>query len=266
MIILTILKQKPLTSISQKSNTNHTIKYNLMRQRKKVRLDVYLVNQKLVETREKAIHLIKKGKVMVNQIVTTKPGKRVTPKDKIFLLEKIMYVGRGGEKLDQALKELLIEIKGRVCLDVGTSIGGFTDCLLQRGAKRVYAVETGRGLLHPKLHHHPKIRLLENTDIRKLKILPEKVDLITVDISRHSLRQILPHLPKFLKPKGGRILALFKPQYEAGKNKRKKAIEYFQNWLEENNWQILGKVQAKPKGKKGTQEFFFCLSPPDKIP
>lgn len=231
-----------------------------MDHRKKIRLDVYLVNQNLVETREKAVYLIQKGKVLVNQTVTTKPGKKVTPQDKIILLERIKYVSRGGEKLEGVLKEFSIRPKGKVVLDVGTSTGGFVDCLLQKGAKTVYAVEAGVNLLHPKLRYHPRIKLFEHTDIKKLKTLPEKVDLITVDVSRLSLRQILPHLSKFLKPNKGKILALFKPQYEIPQKQEKKSLKSFQNWLKKNNWQILGTTPAKIKGKGGVQEYFFYLS------
>jgi len=155
---------------------------------KKERLDIVLVKQGLVESRVRVQQLIKSGKVLVNKKIIVKPSNRIDKDTQITVLEKLRYVSRGGFKLEGALKKFKINVNDFVVLDVGASTGGFTDCLLQYGAKRVYAVDVGHKQLSTKLRKDPKVKVLEDTDIRALKNLPELMDLIVIDVSFISLR------------------------------------------------------------------------------
>src|SRR5262249_32013594 len=139
--------------------------------------------------------------------------------------EKLPFVGRGGLKLDHALKEFDIRVEGLICLDVGASTGGFTDCLLQRGAAKVYAVDVGYGQFHAKLRGDARVVLIEKTNFRHIEpaLIPEKIDLIVIDVSFISLSKILPNVTTFLK-EGGHVIALVKPQFELGPKDVKKGV------------------------------------------
>ncbi|NHJ21904.1 MAG: TlyA family RNA methyltransferase [Candidatus Lokiarchaeota archaeon] len=180
----------------------------------KERLDILLVERRLVESRVKAQWLIKNGYVVVNDMEMLKPGKRIENTSIIRLKQKFPYVGRGGLKLEAALKEFSIVVKGKVCVDIGASIGGFTDCLLQKGALKVYAVDTAKDLLHPSLRckKNEVIELL-GVDARKLKSVPTNVDIVTIDVTFSSLKFILPNIKNYLKKKGD-IIVLIKPLFE----------------------------------------------------
>ena len=180
------------------------------------RLDVALVRRGLTSSRTQGRALIEAGQVQVNGATVRKPGARVREADAITLLSRPRYVSRGGQKLEAALRHFDLSVAGRTALDVGASTGGFTDCLLQHGAAKVYAVDVGRSQLAPALRADPRVQAMEQTDIRTLSALPERVDLIVVDVSFISLRLILPHLPRFLKPDAPGVVALVKPQFEAG--------------------------------------------------
>jgi len=187
----------------------------------KKRLDLMLVDKKLVVSRERAKALIMAGRVTVNEQLADKPGTQVSEADDIELKgSDLPYVSRGGLKLEAALKEFGIDIKGLVCLDAGASTGGFTDCLLQHGASKVYAVDVGYGQFAWKLRQDPRVVVIERTNIRHMpaEALPEKVDLVTVDVSFISLKIVVPAVLKFLKRRA-RILTLIKPQFEVGKGK-----------------------------------------------
>ena len=182
---------------------------------KKSRLDVYLVNNGIVESRNKAQQVIKTGQVTVDGSVCARNGKLVNSSNKVEVSgDALPYVSRGGIKLEYALGEFGIFVGGQACLDVGASTGGFTDCLLKRGAGRVFAVDVGSNQLHSSLRSNPGVVSLEKTDIRKL-VLPgrKRVDFICVDVSFISLVHVLPHLKKHLKPEGEAVL-LIKPQFE----------------------------------------------------
>jgi 23S rRNA (cytidine1920-2'-O)/16S rRNA (cytidine1409-2'-O)-methyltransferase len=185
----------------------------------KVRLDQILVDRRLVTSRQRARALIMAGKVLVADRVCDKPGTRVPPDAAIGLRgEDIPYVSRGGIKLAAVLDALALDIAGWTCLDVGASTGGFTDCLLQHGARRVYAVDVGYGQLAWKLRQDPRVVPIERTNIRYLAddALPETVDLAAIDTSFISLRLVVPAALRFVRP-GGWILALIKPQFEVGR-------------------------------------------------
>ncbi|MGD8967063.1 MAG: TlyA family RNA methyltransferase [Anaerolineae bacterium] len=181
----------------------------------KQRLDVLMAEQELTESRNKAQRLIRAGEVRVNGQLIDKPSTEVPVDAEITLEAKPPFVSRGGEKLEAALERFGIDVADAVAADVGASTGGFTDCLLQRGARRIYAIDAGYGQLHWDLRNDPSVVVMERTNARYLDSLPELVDLVTVDVSFISLALILPRAVGWLSPLGD-IVALIKPQFEAG--------------------------------------------------
>jgi 23S rRNA (cytidine1920-2'-O)/16S rRNA (cytidine1409-2'-O)-methyltransferase len=181
----------------------------------KKRLDVLMTEQGLTESRNRAQRLIRAGEVRVDGQLAHKPSTEVPEDAEITLEAKPPFVSRGGEKLEAALERFRIDVTGAVAADVGASTGGFTDCLLQRGARRVYAIDVGYGQLHWKLRNDARVVLMERTNARYLKRLPEAVDLVTVDVSFISLELILSAAVGWLTP-AGQVVALIKPQFEAG--------------------------------------------------
>jgi 23S rRNA (cytidine1920-2'-O)/16S rRNA (cytidine1409-2'-O)-methyltransferase len=182
----------------------------------KERVDIVMVEQGLAESRSQAQRLVMAGQVRVNDQLVHKPSKKVGPKDLISVEGGLDYVSRGGKKLRAALDHFDVTIQGRVCADVGASTGGFTDCLLQNGAAKVYAVDVGRGLLHWTLRNDPRVVIMEQTNARYVKRLPEDPDVVVVDVSFISLRIILPVVYGWLSEQGN-IITLIKPQFEAGR-------------------------------------------------
>ncbi len=180
----------------------------------KQRLDLAIVSRNLSRSRTEAQDRITHGKVLVNGVVETKPAKEVSDSDVIRITEHMPFVGRGGVKLQHALEYFHIDVGGKTILDVGSSTGGFTDCLLQNGAQKVYAVDVGTFQMADSLRNNPHVVLMEQTDIREA-ILPEKVAGIVVDVSFISLSKIFSSLQKFVAP-GAFIVALIKPQFEVG--------------------------------------------------
>ena len=188
---------------------------------KKERLDVFLTEQGFFESRSKAQAVIMAGEVLVNDQKIDKPGTMVKPDAKITLLGKKMpFVSRGGYKLDKSLKVFPISLEGKVVADLGASTGGFTDCALQHGASRVYAIDVGYGQLAWKLRQDPRVVNMERTNVRFLEAdsLGEPVDVFTIDVAFISLDKVLPSAYKILKSDGFGI-ALIKPQFEAGREK-----------------------------------------------
>jgi len=188
---------------------------------KKRRLDQILVEKGLVRSRQRAQAIIMAGDVLVNHQPVDKPGTLIRQDDRIELRNKdIPYVSRGGLKLDAALQHFQLDVSGLICLDVGASTGGFTDCLIVHGAQRVYAVDVGYGQLAWKLRQHPRVVAIERTNIRKMSrgTIADPIDLVTIDVSFISLKIVVPAVIKFLKDNADtRILALIKPQFEVGK-------------------------------------------------
>ncbi len=184
----------------------------------RLRLDAALVERGLVESREKGRRLIMAGEVRVNGQLVDKPGAPV-PADAVLELKAAPpFVSRGGQKLAAALDGFHLDVGGFVCADVGASTGGFTDCLLQRGAAKVYALDVGKGILDWRLRNDPRVNVMEETNARYVASLPEPVQLVTVDASFISLRLLLPVAQRWLAP-GGSIVALIKPQFEAGRDR-----------------------------------------------
>ena len=232
-----------------------------------------MVEKGLVPSREKAQALIMIGGVKVNGQVMRKPGQKIREDALIEILQPpCPYVSRGGIKLEGAIKGFGINMEGKVCLDVGASTGGFTDCLLQHGAKRVYAVDVGWGQLHWKLRNDPRVICLEKRNIRYLpkEEIPEEVDLVTIDTSFISLKLVIPAVLKFLKEKA-EILALIKPQFEVGKGevgkggvvrdseKHKRVIEEIRIFSQNLGLHPVGVIESPILGPKGNKEFFIYL-------
>jgi len=239
----------------------------------KKRLDLVVLAKGLVHSRQRAQALIMAGKVLVNNQIVDKPGTFVFPEDDIVLQEKDHpYVGRGGLKLEKALHTLGIDINGFVCLDVGASTGGFTDCLLQHGAGRVYAVDVGYGQLAWKLRQNPRVVVIERMNIRHMQseTLPQLVDLVTIDVSFISLKIVVPDVLKYMKKSAG-ILALIKPQFEVGKNNVGKGgvvrdpilhtevIANLSDFFVKKNLFCEWVIPSPILGPKGNREFFMSL-------
>jgi len=237
----------------------------------KERLDILLVERRLVESRVKAQWLIKNGYVIVNENSIIKPGKRIDNSSSIRLTRKFPYVGRGGLKLEAALNSFSIVVNGKICADIGASVGGFTDCLLQNGAVKVYVVDTAKGLLHPSLKcKEENIVELLGVDARKLKELPTKVDIVTVDLTFSSLKSVLPNIKNYLKNDGD-IIVLVKPLFETNFLKEtsfkiisdleilKRILVDLIEWTVKNSFFPIGIIVSPILGKGGSIEFLIHL-------
>lgn len=183
----------------------------------KMRLDVLLVERGLAESRSQAQRLVMAGQVRVDGQLVVKPAANVSPQAALQVDRGPRYVSRGGDKLGAAFLAFNLDVSGRACADVGASTGGFTDCLLQHGAARVYAIDVGRGVLDWKLRRNPQVVVMEGVNARYLERTPEPVSLVTVDASFISLKILLPVIARWFNPPGGEVVALVKPQFEAGR-------------------------------------------------
>ena len=237
----------------------------------KERLDVILVERRLVESRTKAQWLIKSGFVIVDEIKILKSSKRIDNNSKIKLTKKYPYVGRGGLKLEAALKSFIVDVKRKICVDIGASVGGFTDCLLQHGALKVYTVDTATNLLHPSLTcKDDKIVELFGVDAREMTSLPEEVDIATVDVTFSSLRSVLPNIKNYLK-QDGHIIVLVKPLFETDFHQEKKfkiindltmlkrILREFIEWSKLNSLYPNGLIASPLLGKGGSIEFLVHI-------
>lgn len=240
---------------------------------KKHRLDLILVEKGMVRSRQRAQAMIMAGKVLVNEGPVDKPGIFVSREDRIQLKgTDIAYVSRGGLKLEAALQELKLDVKGLSCIDVGASTGGFTDCLLQHGAERVYAVDVGYGQLAWKLRQDPRVIVIERTNVRYMTAdaIPAPVDLITIDVSFISLKIVVPAIVQFMKSDAS-ILALIKPQFEVGKRQvgkggvvkkpelHRQVIKDLTEFFESIALVPLSVYPSPVMGPKGNREFFMVL-------
>jgi 23S rRNA (cytidine1920-2'-O)/16S rRNA (cytidine1409-2'-O)-methyltransferase len=240
---------------------------------RKERLDKLLVEKGIVHSRERARVLIMAGRVTVEDRTVDKPGTMIEVEAQLQLRgEDQPYVSRGGIKLEGALDVFKIDPKGWVVMDVGASTGGFADCVLQRGARKVYAVDVGYGQLAWKLRRDPRVINLERRNIRYLKReeVEEEMDLILIDTSFISIEKFLPNLLNFLK-EGGSIIGLLKPQFEVGKGEvgkggvvrdatlHQKVIERISQFSRELGLSVLGVTESPILGPKGNREFFIYL-------
>lgn len=243
---------------------------------KKERLDVALVRRGLAPSRERARALIMAGQVLVADQLVDKPGTFISLDTVCSMKEtpdELKYASRGGLKLEKALATFGLNPEGMVALDVGASTGGFTDCLLRHGAKRVYALDVGQGQLAWTLRNNPRVVVMEHTNIRYLDSLPEPIQCATVDVSFISLRLVLPALIPLLAP-GAWVVALVKPQFEAGKAEVDRGagiikdpevhdtvLHALQAWITEHTpFQILGLTDSPIDGRDGNREFLLHLS------
>ncbi len=237
-----------------------------MPQKRKERLDSLLVRRGLVESRQKAQRLILAGQVSIGTRVVDKPGTQVDVADKVSIAGRLPYVSRGGLKLAAALDAFALDVGGWTVADVGASTGGFTDCILQRGAVRVYAIDVGYGQLAWKLRQDPRVVVMERTNARHLERLPEPVDLATIDVSFISLRLIIPTVLKWLRMHG-QIVALIKPQFEAGRDQVSKGgivrdpaihravLETLVAWATSEGLGLAGLIRSPITGPAGNVEF-----------
>jgi 23S rRNA (cytidine1920-2'-O)/16S rRNA (cytidine1409-2'-O)-methyltransferase len=236
----------------------------------KRRIDSLLVERGLVESRAKAQALVMAGEVLVGGKTIIKPGTLVTEEAAISLLQPPPFVSRGGIKLDYALEQFQLDVTSKVVADIGASTGGFTDCLLKRGASRVYAVDVGYGQLDYRLRQDKRVVVMERVNARYPFSLPEKVDLATIDLSFISVEKVIPSVAKLLKDEG-HLLVLLKPQFEAKRSEvgrggivRKplvhaRVLGRFISWAVNNGFRLGGLVASPILGAEGNTEFFLLL-------
>ncbi len=241
----------------------------------KKRLDVLLVEQGYADSRTKAQAIIMSGNVYVDGQKADKPG--VSYEEHVLLEVRgaaCPYVSRGGLKLEKALRDFGVKPEGYVCSDSGASTGGFTDCLLQQGAKKVFAIDVGYGQLDWKIRSDPRVVVMERTNVRYVtpEQLGEPLDLSVIDVSFISLRIVLPVIKTFLKPQSGQVLCLIKPQFEAGKEKvgkkgvvrepavHREVLEDFVKLTKETGFTVLGLTFSPVKGPEGNIEFLAHLT------
>ena len=247
----------------------------------KIRLDVLLVERGLAESRAKAQAMIMAGQVRVADQVTLKPATAISTDSVLTVDSGPRFVSRGGEKLDAALQAFGISVNGLVCADVGASTGGFTDCLLQRGALKVYAMDVGKGILHWKLRNDPRVVVMEQTNARFVESLPEQLSFATVDASFISLKILLPVVKKWFSPSPltplpegeGDVIALIKPQFEAGRRDvargdgvirdpeiHKQVLLDVLGFAQREGFAIRALIKSPLLGPKGNIEFLVWLS------
>jgi len=237
---------------------------------KKQRLDVLLVEKQLVPSRTKASAMIMAAEVFVNGQIADKPGMKVPIDSEVTLKAKPKYVGRGGLKMEGALETFDIKVKDTICADVGASTGGFTDCLLQNGAKRVYAIDVGHNIIDYRLRTDDKVILLENTNARYLEGLDEDVNLVVIDVSFISLRLILPAVKMWLSQEAD-IITLIKPQFEAGKQDvgkggivrdtdvHERVLKEIPKFAEGLGFVVMDLMRSPITGQKGNVEYLMWL-------
>jgi 23S rRNA (cytidine1920-2'-O)/16S rRNA (cytidine1409-2'-O)-methyltransferase len=240
--------------------------------KKKARADQTLVERGFFETRERARRAIMAGEVRVGEQVIAKPAAMINSDSPISIAEPPQFVSRGATKLSGALDFFKIDARDKVALDIGASTGGFTDCLLQRGAARVFAVDVGRGQLAWRIRNDPRVVVLEKLNARFLSRdqVPQLVDLCVIDVSFISLTLILPRAFELITPDGV-ILALIKPQFELERKDvgrggivrdpalHEKAQQKIMKFVEESDYRVVGLVPSTITGTDGNQEFFICI-------
>lgn len=239
----------------------------------KIRLDELLMQKGLFESRAKAQASIIAGLILIDNQKMEKPGIKVEDTAEVRVLgDACPYVSRGGTKLEKALDDFKVDAAGLTAADIGAGTGGFTDCLLKRGAKKVFAIDVGYGQIDWKLRNDPRIVVIERKNARELTLdeLKEKVDLIVMDVSFISILKILPALLNILKD-NGTVVTLIKPQFEAGrgevprggvirdKNTLKKVLENIRSGIADIGYNYIGETQSPITGREGNVEFFMCL-------
>ena len=236
----------------------------------KIRLDNLLVERGLAESRSKAQASIMAGEVLVGGITASKAGMLLGEGVEVVVVAPPPFVSRGGIKLDYALDEFGLDVAGKVAADIGASTGGFTDCLLKRGASRVYAVDVGYGQLDYRLQRDKRVVVMDRLNARYPLSLPEKVDLATIDVSFISVEKVIPSVASLLKA-GGYLLVLLKPQFEAKKPEvgkggviregqvQARVLGRFISWMVSHGFRLGGLVASPITGAAGNREFFVLL-------
>jgi len=240
-------------------------------------VDVLLVERGLAESRSLAQRLVMAGQVRADGQVVAKPSVSYPPGVRLEVDLGPKYVSRGGEKLEEAIEAFKLDVRGLVCTDIGASTGGFTDCLLQNGARKVYAIDVGQGILHWNLRNDERVVVMEGTNARHVESLPEPVALVTVDASFISLKILLPVFKHWFGEEGGQAVVLIKPQFEAGRkevNRGKGVIkdpEIHRQVVEEvlyfamgEGYGVRGLARSPITGPKGNIEFLAYLEFPAK--
>jgi 23S rRNA (cytidine1920-2'-O)/16S rRNA (cytidine1409-2'-O)-methyltransferase len=249
----------------------------------KMRLDALIVERGLVESRAQAQRLIMAGQVRVNGQLALKPATKVPDSVEIEIEKGPQFVSRGGEKLAAALKAFRLNLSGWVCADVGASTGGFTDCLLQNGARRVYAIDVGKGILHWKLRQDPRVVVMEETNARYVEHLPEKIHFVSIDASFISLKVLLPVVKAWFAPQlkdadlqftqESNLVALIKPQFEAGRAEaargdgvirdtevHRRVLHSVLDFAAQQGYKVEGLISSPLLGPKGNVEFLAWLT------
>ena len=236
----------------------------------KIRIDSLLVDKGLVESQAKAQALIMAGKVVVEGKAAITPGTLVTEAAAITIVEPPPFVSRGGIKLDYALEQFRLDVSGKVAADIGASTGGFTDCLLKRGARRVYAIDVGYGQLDYRLRQDSRVVVMDRVNVRYPVSLPEKVDLATIDLAFISVEKVIPSLVRLLNDSGC-LVVLIKPQFEARREEvgkggvikqpvvHARVLGRFIAWMAEHGFRLGGLVASPILGASGNREFFMLL-------
>ena len=240
----------------------------------KIRIDRLLVERGLVESRERGQAIIIAGQVLVNGQKQDKAGGLVPEDAEIRILGEVLpYVSRGGLKLEAALREFKVSVEGKIALDVGASTGGFTDCLLQHGCNKVYAVDVGYGQMAWKIRQDPRVVVIERTNIRTIEpsLIPGPVAIVVIDASFISLEKVIPSIMQFLGPES-ELIALIKPQFEVGKGQvgkggivrdeglRIAVVERVKVFFDETGLNVIGVIQSPITGQDGNVEFLIYAS------
>lgn len=237
----------------------------------KQRADSLLVEQGLAESRTIAQRLVMAGQVRADGELVAKPSSRLAHDAALEVIELPRYVSRGGYKLEAALKAFDLDVSGWICADLGASTGGFSDCLLQHNAEKVYAIDVGRGQLHWKLRRNPRVVIMEGTNARHLRSLPEEVNFVAIDASFISLKLLLPVVRTWLK-EDGQLVVLVKPQFEAGRRDAAKGKGVIRDaethrqvlldvlgFAQEQLYNIKALIPSPLHGPKGNREFLAHL-------
>lgn len=237
------------------------------------RLDKVIKQRRLIRSRSRAQRMIQAGRIRVDGKIILRPGHPIDPEAQIEIVSREQFVGRGGEKLAAALHTFNVDPRGKCCLDIGSSTGGFTDCLLQHGADRVHSVDVGHDQLDVRLRSHPRVIVHEGINARYLvpQDIGESVELVTIDVSFISLKLVLPPLADILAP-GSEIIALVKPQFEVGKDRlpsdgvvksaedRNVVLTEICAFIEnETPWNVIAEMVSPIQGEKGNTEFLIHL-------
>jgi len=238
--------------------------------KKKKRLDSILIEKGWAKDKNEAFVVVTEGRVLVEGQKAISPAQVINPNARIEMRGGQEFVGRGAYKLEASLEKFNLDVQNKICADIGSATGGFTQVLLKAGAKKVYAIDTAKGKLALKLREDPRVTVMEGTDVRDIQSLPDPIHVATIDISLIPLEDILPHVKRLLS-QGGAVVALFKPQYQTRDPKllkhgvirdpveRERLLESFLKWIKERGWKILDQMESPIRGSEGNTEYLIWL-------